>query len=69
MRRHRVTAVIFITGASVAALAAIGWLGSFRINLTPSEPLGLWRIGTLDQPVAPGDLVFICPPDTPGGGM
>jgi len=33
-----------------------------RVNLTPSEPLGLWRIVSLDRPVAVGDLVFICPP-------
>lgn len=33
----------------------------YRINFTPSEPLGLWRIYPLDRPVAVGDLVFICP--------
>nr|WP_244301590.1 conjugative transfer signal peptidase TraF [Stappia sp. P2PMeth1] len=34
-----------------------------RLNLTPSYPLGLWRIVPLDRPIATGDLVFICPPD------
>ena len=38
--------------------------GGFRINMTPSEPLGLWRIEKLQRPVAIGDLVFLCPPMT-----
>ena len=38
------------------------WFGEFRINLTPSEPIGLWRIEPLDRPAATDDLVFICPP-------
>jgi conjugative transfer signal peptidase TraF len=36
----------------------------FRVNFTPSEPLGLWRIIDHDRPVLVGDLIFICPPDT-----
>ena len=43
---------------------SIAWFGSYRINLTPSEPLGLWRIVKLARPAAVGDLVFICPPQT-----
>ncbi|WP_434730659.1 conjugative transfer signal peptidase TraF [Rhizobium binae] len=39
-------------------------VGGYRINLTPSEPLGLWRIEALRRPVRTGDLVFICPPVT-----
>ena len=39
-------------------------MGGFRLNLTPSEPLGLWRIVALQRPVKTGDLVFICPPAT-----
>lgn len=49
-----------IVGTGVAAAI----IGGFRINLTPSEPLGLWRIVALDRPAALGDLVFICPPQT-----
>lgn len=45
-------------------IVAAGWLGGLRINITPSEPLGLWRIERLDRPLAVGDLVFICPPRT-----
>lgn len=37
----------------------------YRINMTPSEPLGLWRIRPLERAVAIGDLVFICPSVAP----
>ncbi|KJF65322.1 conjugative transfer signal peptidase TraF [Rhizobium nepotum] len=58
--------LLFLAGAggTIAALAAIAYFGGFRLNLTPSEPLGLWRIVTLQRPVKSGDLVFICPPPT-----
>ncbi|KUM24275.1 conjugal transfer protein TraF [Mesorhizobium loti] len=60
-------AAIRIAGAiaGFAAIAVAAWLGGYRINTTPSYPLGLWRIEALDRPVAVGDLVFICPPLTP----
>lgn len=51
-------------GGMIAALAAIAYFGGVRLNLTPSEPLGLWRIVALQRPVETGDLVFICPPVT-----
>jgi len=52
--------------AALVAILAIGaaLIGGYRVNLTPSEPLGLWRIVPLDRPVAVDDLVFICPPAT-----
>jgi conjugative transfer signal peptidase TraF len=57
---------MFLAGAggAIAALAAVAYMGGFRLNLTPSEPLGLWRIVALKRPVEVGDLVFICPPVT-----
>jgi conjugative transfer signal peptidase TraF len=54
-----------VTAFVVAGSAAAAIIGGYRINLTPSEPIGLWRIVALDRPSAPGDLVFICPPQTP----
>jgi conjugative transfer signal peptidase TraF len=64
--QRRRAGVILVTGSLVvAAVAGGGWLGGFRLNLTPSEPLGLWRIGPLDRPAVAGDLVFICPPAGP----
>jgi len=58
--------LLFLAGASgaIAALAAIAYFGGFRLNLTLSEPLGLWRIMAPQRPVEVGDLVFICPPAT-----
>jgi conjugative transfer signal peptidase TraF len=44
------------------AAAAGGWIGGYRLNLTPSEPLGVWRIEPLARAVAIGDVVFDCPP-------
>ncbi|MDP9791067.1 conjugative transfer signal peptidase TraF [Agrobacterium tumefaciens] len=39
-------------------------MDSYRLNLTPSEPLGLWRIEALRRPAETGDLVFVCLPAT-----
>ncbi|MBD9375477.1 conjugative transfer signal peptidase TraF [Rhizobium sp. ARZ01] len=52
--------------AVLAAFGTVVCLGiaGFRANLTPSEPLGLWRIINLDRAVRIGDLVFVCPPVT-----
>ncbi|CUX66433.1 Conjugal transfer protein TraF [Agrobacterium tumefaciens str. Kerr 14] len=64
MRRRGI--LLFLTGTAVvmSALAAMAFAGGYRLNLTPSEPLGLWRIEGLQRPVALGDLVFLCPPTT-----
>lgn len=63
--RHR-RLVIWVGAASIAvvSIAAAGLIGGYRINVTPSEPLGLWRIEAFSRPVQAGDLVFICPPMT-----
>lgn len=57
----------FVTLSAAAGLLlllfAAGWIGGLRINTTPSEPLGLWRIVSLAHPVLPGEMVFVCPPD------
>lgn len=51
-------------GSITFAMAATAWLGGYRLNVTPSEPLGLWRIEALRRPAEIGDLVFVCPPVT-----
>ncbi|MCZ4348011.1 conjugative transfer signal peptidase TraF [Devosia neptuniae] len=67
MSKQRPVAIVTLTiGIGVvAALAALGFFGGLRLNLTPSYPLGIWRIGPLDRAAAVGDRVFICPPDGP----
>ncbi|WP_442896349.1 conjugative transfer signal peptidase TraF [Bosea sp. MMO-172] len=65
-RQRRGAGTILVAGSlMVAVLAGGAWLGDLRLNVTPSEPLGLWRIVPLDRPVVEGDLVFICPPAGP----
>lgn len=65
-RRRRQTQrwVLTILGFGVAIMAAFigAGLAGLRVNLTPSEPLGLWQIVPPARLVAVGDLVFICPP-------
>ncbi len=52
---------------------AIGWAvfaflftkAGFRINETPSAPMGLWRVTPVAGPLTRGAYVSFCPPDTP----
>lgn len=61
--RYRRTNGALLVGVSlVPIISVVGWIGGYRINTTPSEPLGLWRIVSLDRPVAVGDIVAFCPP-------
>lgn len=60
-----VIVLLLVAASIVAGSVAAAMIGGYRINLTPSEPLGLWRIAALDRVVSAGDLVFICPPQTP----
>jgi conjugative transfer signal peptidase TraF len=62
--RARVLLFLACVGGMIAGLVTIAYMGGFRLNLTPSEPLGLWRIVALQRPVEVGDLVFVCPPAT-----
>lgn len=66
MRRSGKRLVVGFATTAAVLLGAIlvAWFGGYRINLTPSEPLGLWRIVKLDRAANVGDLVFICPPRT-----
>ena len=64
-RPHRgfLPAVATVTAALLGAIVAAAF-GGYRINLTPSQPLGLWHIVRLERAAEVGDLVFICPPQT-----
>lgn len=63
-QRRQAGQILLAAAALTGLLLVAATSGGFRINMTPSEPLGLWRIVTLHRPPAVGDLVFICPPDT-----
>lgn len=60
--RPRAIAIIVLSLAVLPALAGVGLFAGLRINLTPSYPLGLWRVEPLERDVAVGDRIFICPP-------
>lgn len=63
-RKHAL--IILGLGAAVAlSITVAGVFGGYRINMTPSFPLGLWRIEPLQHDARAGDTVFICPPQTP----
>ncbi|NTE84740.1 conjugative transfer signal peptidase TraF [Agrobacterium tumefaciens] len=57
---YRISSVGLFTLAFIVLLGGQG----FRVNFTPSEPLGLWRIVGPDRPIRAGDMIFICPPLT-----
>lgn len=56
---------VIVLGAvlGVSAVLAAGFGAGIRINTTPSEPLGIWRIEPLHRRIEIGDLVFVCMPD------
>ena len=62
-QRRRACVTLSVAAGLFGVLFAAGWIGGLRINTTPSERLGLWRIVPLTRPVLPGETVFVCPPD------
>ena len=63
-RSRPAVAIVLAEILLTLVLVIAGAAGGLRINITPSEPLGLWRVVALDRRPAVGDLVFICPPET-----
>jgi conjugative transfer signal peptidase TraF len=55
----RVIAVLFVVAAGLARRSG------FRLNHTPSVPVGLWRIQPHDGPIERGQIISFCSPDTP----
>lgn len=64
MKRRGAIMLLSTSMVAIAGLITAAVVGGYRLNLTPSEPLGLWRIEKLNRPVEAGDLVFICSPPT-----
>lgn len=63
IRRRRIAIILALVDLPIILFGA-GFVAGFRVNFTPSYPLGLWRIETLNRDVRIGDRVFICPPLT-----
>lgn len=38
------------------------WFAGFRINATPSEPVGIWRMEPVTSPIRVGEFVSFCAP-------
>ncbi|KQU95490.1 conjugal transfer protein TraF [Mesorhizobium sp. Root102] len=64
-QRRNAIATLGVGAALIASIAVAGALGGYRLNMTPSYPLGLWRIEGLQRKPKVGDIVFICPPVEP----
>lgn len=54
--------ILSLAGMVIGGIAAAGTFGGYRINTTPSFPLGLWQIEALPHEIRVGDTLFICPP-------
>ena len=57
--------VLWTLAIGWAALASLFTKAGFRINETPSAPVGLWRVTPVEGPPTRGAYVSFCPPDTP----
>lgn len=65
-RHERLTFLsLVVAGFIHGSVLVAGGVFNLRVNLTPSEPMGIWRILPLSRDLRVGDIVFICPPDTP----
>jgi conjugative transfer signal peptidase TraF len=60
-RRRRIGGLLIGSVVLTSNVVAFGYWG-FRLNLTPSAALGIWRIEAIERPVRKGDRVFVCPP-------
>ncbi|WP_374618787.1 conjugative transfer signal peptidase TraF [Devosia sp.] len=49
----------------LAMLIGIAFISGLRVNLTPSYPIGLWRIEPLAHDPGVGDRIVVCPPPDP----
>lgn len=66
MRQKKVGMTVLAVGAGLLlSIVVAGCWAGLRLNLTPSFPLGIWRIEPLNRAATIGDRVFICPPDVP----
>jgi conjugative transfer signal peptidase TraF len=64
MNRRRLLVVATLSALLPILLLVGGETAGLRLNVTPSYPLGLWRIVPLHRDVGIGDLIFICPPQS-----
>jgi conjugative transfer signal peptidase TraF len=61
----RDVSIFFMVVLVLASLWTVCYWAGFRYNLTPSVPVGLYRLHPIDRPLKRNDIVWLCPPDTP----
>ena len=59
-RRLAFSAGLMLT-ALFAGVSIAKWMG-YRINTTPSVPVGIWRVLPLPAKIERGQIVSLCPP-------
>ena len=64
-QRRKAVVILGTSAVLTASIAAVCAWGGYRLNMTPSYPLGLWRIEVMRRDARVGDVIFICPPKTP----
>ena len=66
MNGRRFGIAVLGIAAIISAVSIIGRVAGFRVNLTHSAPLGLWRVQGVDtSTLKRGDLIEVCPPPLP----
>ena len=66
MTRRGAACLVLASVGLFATLVAIGGWAGLRLNLTPSHPLGLWRIVPREREAAGGAHGVVCPPPQDG---
>jgi conjugative transfer signal peptidase TraF len=65
MRISRIVAASILTAVTIGGSLCLVHANGFRINHTPSVPIGLWRIEATDSPIRRGQIISFCPDNTP----
>ena len=59
------TVAVCAAGALLLGTLLTARVAGLRVNATPSMPRGLWRVTMAETPLRRGQIVTVCPPDTP----
>ena len=66
--RGRMDRAMVAGGGAVLGLLGLAWADGVRINVTPSMPVGLWRVSSPSD-LRRGDVVTFCAPRTAAGRL
>ena len=63
--RRRAALAVCAAGALLMGTLLTAWGVGLRVNDTASMPQGLWQVGAVNAPLRRGEIVAVCPPETP----